>query len=65
MSAYVLGTLLGRLIGSYFIVWLVMWGVSRLKWRKAFVLTHRWYGWLSILILFFLGIVSASLSVVA
>ena len=65
MSAYVIGSLIGRFIGSYILVWVVMWGVSRLKWRQAFKLTHRWFGWLSVLIIFFLGMAGAGVGTVA
>lgn len=65
MSAYIIGSLIGRFIGSYILVWLVMWGVSRLQWRHAFTLTHRWYGWLSVSIVFILGMAGAGVGTVA
>ncbi len=60
MSSYFLGNLLGRLIVSYFIVWLIVFVLfTQLDWRKAFKRTHKWYGLLGVVVLFVAGIASS------
>ena len=60
MNTYLIGNLLGRLLISYGLVWLVMFLLfSRFNWRTAFSKTHAWYGLLSVTILFGLGLASA------
>lgn len=56
MSLYLFGNLVGRLVLSYVIVWVVLFLVARFDWRKAFRGTTRWYGILAVLVLFLLGI---------
>jgi uncharacterized membrane protein len=56
MTAFVIANLLGRLLASYIIVWLVMFVVSRFDWRTGFRKTHRCYGIVSIVIVFVLGV---------
>jgi hypothetical protein len=56
MSAYLIGNLLGRLVVSYALVWLVMFLCTRLRWRNAFRHTHRWFGVLGIGVIFLLGV---------
>lgn len=60
MSAYLVGNLLGRLFFSYVFVWLLMFIVaSRFEWRQAFRRTHKWYGLLTVVALFAVGIAGA------
>jgi len=59
MSAYLFGNLLGRLVASYLIVWLAMFIAGKFDWRQALSRTHKWYGLLSIAVLFALGIAGA------
>ncbi|MDX9996146.1 MAG: hypothetical protein RBS28_12560 [Rhodocyclaceae bacterium] len=56
MSAYIIGNVLGRLVASYALVWLVMFIGTRLRWRNAFRNTHRWFGILSIGVIFLIGV---------
>ncbi len=57
MSGYLIGNLLGRLVVSYVLVWVVMFlGVSKLNWRTAFTSTHRWYGIVAVVLVFGLGV---------
>ena len=60
MSGYIIGNVLGRLAISYLLIWLVMWLVfARRDWRVAFSRAHRWYGLLSVCVVFSLGLVGA------
>jgi hypothetical protein len=56
MTLYAVGNLLGRLLLSYLIVWLVSLVFARGDWRAAFRRTTRWYSILGVLILFVLGV---------
>lgn len=58
MSSYLVGNLLGRLLISYVVVWIVMVLVSRIDWRASFRRTHRWYGVMSIATVYALGVVA-------
>jgi len=60
MSLYLIGNLLGRLAISYALVWLVIWLVfSHREWRAAFRKTHRWYGLVTVVALFAVGIAAS------
>jgi len=60
MTTYLIGNLLGRLLVSYGLIWLVMFVLfSKFRWRTAFDKTHAWYGLLSVVIPFGLGLASA------
>ena len=60
MTLYLFGNLMGRLVASYLIVWLVLLLFNKFDWRKTFRGTVRWYGILAILLLFVLGIAAYS-----
>ena len=61
MSAYLVGNLVGRLLVSYALVWLVLWLLfSQRRWREAFRKTHRWYGLLTIAAVFLFGVLAAA-----
>lgn len=61
MSFYLLGNLLGRLVVSYALVWLVMWIIiARLNGRRAFHHANRWYGLLSVIVIFVTGVFIAA-----
>lgn len=55
MTLYLFGNLLGRLVVSYALVWLVLWLFSRRDVRVAFRKSFRWYGILAVLALFAIG----------
>ncbi len=59
MSAYLLGNLLGRLLISYAVIWLIMWMFSRLNWRNAFRRTNHWTGLTAITTTFLIGLIAA------
>lgn len=56
LSSYVAGNLLGRLLMSYLLVWLVCLGFAKGDWRGAFARSRRWYGVLGVGLLFALGL---------
>lgn len=59
VDAYFVGNILGRLIMSFTLVWLVMFlFFSHFKWKAAFGRSVKWYGLLSVTVLFSLGIVA-------
>ena len=58
MSSYLLGNMAGRLLISYVIVWIAMLLVSWVDWRNSFRRTHRWYGVMSIVALYALGVIA-------
>lgn len=60
MTLYLFGNLVGRLVASYIIVWVVLLLVGKLDWRKAFRGSLRWYGILAVLVLFLLGMAAYS-----
>jgi hypothetical protein len=65
MTAYIIGNLLGRLVASYLIVWLVMFAVSNFDWRIGLRKTHRWYGIVSVVVVFVLGAAGGASKVLA
>ena len=60
MDAYIVGNLVGRLVLSYLLVWLLMLAFSRINARRAFQKTHRWYGIGMTLVLFVAGLAASS-----
>ena len=56
LTLYVLGNLLGRLLMTYLLVWLVCLILSRGGWRSAFVRSRRWQAVLAVVLLFGLGL---------
>ncbi len=56
LTLYVLGNLLGRLLMSYLLVWLVCLAFARGDWRRAVQRTKRWYGLLAVAVLFAMGL---------
>jgi len=62
MTLYLLGNLVGRLVLSYSLVWLIVFCAMRFDWRKAFRGSVRWYGILGTLILFGLGVLASQRS---
>jgi hypothetical protein len=59
MDAYLIGNVLGRLVMSFALVWLVMFLLfSHFNWKTAFGKSLKWYGLLSVSALFILGIVA-------
>ena len=56
MTSYVLGNLAGRLLVSYLIVWTVMLLMSKIHWRDSFRRTHRWYGVVTVAMVYALGL---------
>lgn len=63
MNGYLIGNLLGRLLFSYGLVWLVLLLLSRLNWRLAVRRSTRWYGVLTVLIVFVTGLLGYVASV--
>ncbi|HEY0942442.1 MAG TPA: hypothetical protein VGE08_20280 [Steroidobacter sp.] len=60
MSAYLLGNLLGRLVLSYALVWLLLClTVARLNWREAFRRTNHWSGLSASITTFLIGLIAA------
>ena len=57
--SFVLGNLLGRLLVSYALVWLVLFLASRFNWRLAFARSKRWYSLLAVVALGVLGMGAA------
>ncbi|MET0499522.1 MAG: hypothetical protein ABW106_14765 [Steroidobacteraceae bacterium] len=55
MDAYIVGNLVGRLVLSYFLVWLAMLACVR-DWRVAFARSRRSYGLGCVLILSCIGL---------
>lgn len=53
---HVVGNLIGRLLVSYFIVWLVCLAGTRGDWRAALRRTRRWYAFMAVLFLFLAGL---------
>jgi hypothetical protein len=59
MDPYLIGNLLGRMMMSFVLVWLVIFlFFSHFKWKAAFSKSVKWYGLLSVAILFTLGTVA-------
>ena len=57
--SYVLGNLVGRCMMSFVLVWIVCLVSARLDWRRAFVLSRRWYALLATVCLALLGLGAA------
>lgn len=55
-TAYVAGQLVGRLLASYLIVWLVCLGISKGDWRASFRRSRSWGAVLAVIVLFVLGL---------
>jgi apolipoprotein N-acyltransferase len=55
-AAYAIGQIVGRIIMSYLIVWIVCVLFSRFNWRLAFRRSLRPYAWAAVMILTMLGI---------
>jgi hypothetical protein len=59
MDPYTIGNILGRLMMSFVLVWLVIFlFFSHFKWKTAFSKSVKWYGLLSVALLFTLGLVA-------
>ena len=58
MDIALAGQIIGRIILSYLVVWLIMFFVSRFNYKRAFYHAHRWYGFIILVIVFFLGMSS-------
>lgn len=55
MTAYLIGSAIGRLAASYAIIWIALWfGLARFNWRDAFRRTHHWTGLAATTTIFFL-----------
>lgn len=59
MSAYVIGSVVGRLLISYVIVLVVLMIFSRLRWREGLRRSVKWYGLLLTTAVFLVGISQA------
>jgi hypothetical protein len=57
--AYILGNLIGRLLMSFLLVWVVCLLCNRFNWRRAVAQSRRWYAVLAGLALTLLGLGSA------
>jgi hypothetical protein len=62
MTLYLFGNLMGRLLLSFVVVWIIVFLAMRLDWRKAFRGSVRWYGIVGTLLLFALGVVASQRS---
>jgi len=56
MTAYSLGYLLGRVLFSYLVVWVVCLVFARGDWRGAFRYSRSWKGIAGLVAVFLLGI---------
>ena len=56
MDTYLIGNLLGRLLVSYFLTWVILFLFSGFNWRNTFVRSRKWYGLLILTCLFVLGV---------
>jgi uncharacterized membrane protein len=54
-NAYVFANVLGRLMTSYFIIFVVMLVFSKLDWRAGVRRVYRWYGLVAGVVTFFIG----------
>lgn len=60
VSAALIGDIVGRLVISYFVVWVIMWlAVAKGDWRGATRCTRRWYGVVVVAVTFSLGLLTA------
>ena len=60
--SYLLGNLIGRLLMSFILVWIVWLLASRFDWRKAFARSKRWYSLVVVFALSVLGVASTVVS---
>ena len=58
MDAYSIGNLVGRVLVSYLLVWLVCWLLSKFNYKKSVKKLHSWQGLLAVLVLFLLPLLS-------
>lgn len=58
MDMALAGQIIGRLFLSYLLVLIIMLLISRFNLKRAFFHTHRWYGFIALVIVFLLGISS-------
>ncbi len=58
MDMTLAGQIIGRLFLSYLIVLIIMLLISRFNMKSAFFHTHRWYGFIALVVVFLLGISS-------
>ncbi len=58
MDMALAGQIIGRILLSYILVWIIMLIVSRFDFKRAFYHTHRWYGFIVLVVLFALGLSS-------
>lgn len=56
MDAYFWGNLIGRLVTSYIITWLILWLFARFDAKKALRNSRRWYGITLLLIIYLAGL---------
>ena len=60
MTGMLVGNLVGRLLMSWFIVFIVTLLINRGKWRRALRRSICPWGWIAVLILFVLGILGSA-----
>lgn len=58
MDLALAGQIVGRIFASYLIIWVLMFLFSRFNFKKAFFHTHRWYGFIALVMIFFIGMAS-------
>ena len=56
MTAYSIGNLVGRLVFSYLVVWMVCLVFAKGDWRRAFRYSRSWKGIVGVAVVFLLGI---------
>jgi len=56
MDIYFVSHLLGRLVASYAILFVLLWIVAKFDTRLAFTRSYRWYGIIGTGVVFILGI---------
>lgn len=59
MSAYVIGNVLGRLVISYIIAYVLILLLNRFNFQKALKGSVRWYGWILTATIFLLGMIGS------
>lgn len=57
MSAYVIGTLVGRLLAAYLLVVGANMLIAR-NWRRGWLNAHRWWSWLIVTALFLVALLA-------
>lgn len=58
MDIYLIGKVVGRIFASYLIIWFLALLFTRFDTKKSFYHVHRWYGFIGLVAVFLLGIVS-------